>query len=112
MRIKLLVLAVAACFVLSTATASAFQWYMSYGQAKNATKEFAKVACKSDHKCVAWGVGSCLRRSSSRFDCTMGLFYKEPEAEEVECDVVLHWGVNRSGYLALKRHGRPHCFPR
>jgi hypothetical protein len=112
MRLKLLVLAVAAFLVLSTAAASAFQWYVSYGQAKNATKEFSKAFCEADRECVAWGVGSCQRRSSSRFDCVMGSFYEDPEAGEIECDMVLHWGVRRSGYLALKRHGPPHCFPR
>jgi hypothetical protein len=110
-RIKVLVLVLVAFFAL-TATASAFQWYMSYGQAKNSTKEFAKAFCNADRQCVGWGVGPCLRQSASRFDCTMGAFYKDPEIGEVECDIVLHWGVSRSGYVALKRHGQPHCFPR
>jgi len=108
-RIKVLVLAVVAFFALTT-VASAFKWYMSYGQAKNSTKEFAKAFCEADRECVDWGVGPCLRRSSSRFDCTMEAFYRDAEIGDVECDMVLHWGANRSGYVVLKRHGPPHCF--
>jgi hypothetical protein len=109
-KTKVLVMTVAAFFVL-VAVAAAFQWHMSYGQAKHSTREFAQAFCEEDRECVAWGVGPCLRRSSSRFDCTMGAFYKnfyEP-GDEAECDIALHWGVSRSGYVTLKNHGLPNC---
>ncbi len=110
MKTKVLVVAVAAFFALS-ATASAFHWHMSYGQAKHATKEFAHGFCEEDRECVGWGVGQCHRKSESRFDCTMGVFYEgfyEP-GDKVECDIVLHWGVSQSGYVTLKNHGKPYC---
>jgi hypothetical protein len=42
----------------------------------------------------------------------VGLFYaEEPEpGEEMECNIMLHWGVDHSGALALKNYGKPHCF--
>lgn len=110
MRIKVLVLAVAAFFAIVT-TASAFHWHLGYGQAKHATREFAQALCEEDHKCVAYGIGRCIRRSDSRIDCGLGTVEKnfyEP-GDEVECDLVLHWGVDREGYIALKNHGLPNC---
>jgi hypothetical protein len=109
-KIKVLVLAVAAFFVLVT-TASAFHWHLGYGQAKHATREFAQAFCAEDRECDGYGVGRCVRRSDSRIDCTMGVFYKdfyEPGAE-AECDIVLHWGVNRHGFIALNNYGLPNC---
>lgn len=110
MRLKVLVLTVTAFFAL-VATASAFHWHLGYGQAKHATREFAEAFCEEDRDCVAWGVGRCVRRSDSRVDCTMGAFYKDfyEPGDEVECDIVLHWGVNRSGYIDLKNYGSPNC---
>jgi hypothetical protein len=115
MKIKLAVASLLAFLVIgvsSVPTADAFVWHMSYGQAKNATKEFAKEACAQDGKCLGWGTGQCYRKSQSHFACAMGLFFAGAElGEEVECDMVLHWGVSASGYMVLKRHGRPHCSP-
>jgi hypothetical protein len=111
MRIRVVVSALAAFFLLA-AGAQAFQWHMSYGQAKHASKEFAKEACRGDKECARYGVGPCLRASESRFDCIVEFFYAEaPEpGKEVQCDIVLHWGVDKSGFLALKNYGKPHCF--
>lgn len=111
MKIKL-VLSVLASFFLLVASAQAFHWHMSYGQAKRSSREFAEIACKQDHKCTGYGVGSCLRASESRFDCEVGLFYAEEPApgEEIECNILLHWGVDHSGTVALKNYGKPHCF--
>jgi hypothetical protein len=110
LRISLLAVAI---LLLSTATASAFHWHLGYGQAKHATKEFAQTLCEEDRECVGWGVGQCNRRSESRIDCTMGVFYAGAEpGTEIECDGVLHWGVDRAGYVALKNAGPPHCHPR
>lgn len=111
MRIKL-VAAVLASFFLLVASAQAFQWHMTYGQAKHSSREFAEAACQQDHKCTGFGVGSCHRASESRFDCAIGLFYaEEPEPEEeVECNILLHWGANHEGAVTLKRYGKPHCF--
>ncbi len=98
-------------FLALAGTAQAFQWHLGYGQAKHATKEFAEETCRSDHKCVAYKVGSCKRASESRVDCAAGFLYKgvnEP-GDEVVCALILHWGVNHSGEVALKRHGRPSC---
>jgi hypothetical protein len=109
---KITIACLLAFLVLGAGTASAFVWHMTYGQAKSATKEFAKEACREDRECVGWGVGKCIRRTESGFACEAGLFFREPGgSEEVECDIVLHWGVDHAGYMKLKRHGPPHCFP-
>lgn len=109
MKLKIALLAVAGLLVLA-GSAEAFQWHMSYGQAKNESKIFAKETCNEISDCTGWGVGACIRRSSSRFDCTIGIFGpgREP-GEEIECDQVLHWGVNRAGIVVLKNFGRPAC---
>jgi hypothetical protein len=94
-------------------TAEAFKWHLGYGQAKHATKVFAEETCRLDHKCIAYAVGPCDRASDSRVDCLAGLLYKgvaEP-GDEVACNIVLHWGVSRSGEMVLKKHGRPDCRP-
>jgi hypothetical protein len=111
MRSKLSVSALLAFFVL-VGSAQAFQWHMRYGQAKHASREFVEGACRADSECTGYGVGQCARVSGSRFDCEVGTFYAESPApgEETECNVLLHWGVNRAGYVVLKRHGTPHCF--
>jgi hypothetical protein len=111
MRVKL-VASVLAAFFLLAAGAQAFQWHMSYGQAKNATKEFAEEACDKEKKCTGYGVGQCLRKSESRYDCEAGTFYAElPQpGEELECNILLHWGVGHTGILVLKNYGKPRCF--
>jgi hypothetical protein len=110
MRVKVALAALAAFFCL-VAAAQGFQWFLPYGQAKHATKEFAEEACHRDHKCVAYHVGPCKRVSHSRVDCAAAFLYKgvgEP-GDEVVCAVGLHWGVSHNGELALKRHGAPKC---
>jgi hypothetical protein len=104
--------AVLVSFLLLVASAQAFHWRMNYGQAKHSSKEFVEEACRHDHKCTGFGIGSCQRSSDSRFDCEVGLFYaEEPEpGEEVECNIMLHWGVDHSGAVTLKNYGKPHCF--
>ena len=111
MKPKLAVSLVLAFFVL-VGSAQAFHWHMRYGQAKHASREFVEQLCREDPECTGYGVGQCLRKSESRFDCVVGTFYAETPGpgEETECNVVLHWGVNRAGYIALKRHGQPRCF--
>jgi hypothetical protein len=101
-----------ASFFLLVAGAQAFHWHLGYGQAKHSSREFAEVACKHEHLCTGFGVGSCQRASDSRIDCEVGLFYADqPQpGEEAECNLMLHWGVDRSGALALKNAGKPHCF--
>ncbi len=112
MRVKLVASVLVAAFLLLAASAQAFQWHMSYGQAKNATKEFAQGVCRGDKKCTGYGVGQCLRKSESRFDCEAGTFYAElPEpGKELECNVLLHWGVGHTGVVELKNYGKPRCF--
>jgi hypothetical protein len=110
MRVKVGVAALAA-FLSLVGTAEAFQWHLGYGQAKQATREFAQETCRREHKCAAYAVGRCQRASESRVDCAAAFLYKgvnEP-GDEVACTIVLHWGVSHSGELALKRHGRPQC---
>ncbi len=110
MRIRLGLAALVA-FLCLVGTAEAFQWHLGYGQAKQATKEFAEETCRRERKCVAYGAGPCRRASESRVDCAAAFLYKglnEP-GEEVACAILLHWGVNHHGELALKRHGRPSC---
>lgn len=111
MRVKLLVSALAAFFLLA-ASAQAFHWHMSYGQAKHSSREFAQELCDQDNKCTGFGVGQCLRKSESRFDCEVGVFYAEaPEpGEELECNILLHWGVGHTGVVELKNYGKPRCF--
>jgi hypothetical protein len=107
---KVIVAALAALLCLA-ASAQAFVWHLGYGQAKRATKEFAEETCRHDRKCVADRVGPCKRASESRVDCAAAFLYKglnEP-GEEVVCAILLHWGVNHHGEIALKRHGRPTC---
>lgn len=110
MRVKVALATLAAFFCLVGA-AQGFQWFLPYGQAKHATKEFAEGTCHRDHKCRAYHVGPCKRQSSSRVDCAVGFLYRgvnEPN-DEVVCALVLHWGVSHNGELALKRHGKPQC---
>ncbi|HET9162272.1 MAG TPA: hypothetical protein VFN89_02350 [Solirubrobacterales bacterium] len=98
-----------AMFLCLAATAQAFVWHLGAGQAKHATKEFAAATCKSERRCVAYG--PCKRASESRVDCAAAFLYKgvsEP-GDEVACAILLHWGVNHNGEIALKRHGRPTC---
>ncbi|HEU4392576.1 MAG TPA: hypothetical protein VFR04_02940 [Solirubrobacterales bacterium] len=109
MKVKVAAAAIAALFVLA-GSAQAFQWHMSYGQAKNASKEFAEELCESNSECTGFGVGQCRRKSLSRFDCLIGLFSPGAEpSEEIECDVLLHWGASRGGYVALNNRGPFHC---
>ncbi len=110
MQVRLAVIAMAAFFALA-GSAEAFQWHMRYGQAKHASKEYAKEGCREIAECVAYAVGQCYRQSSSRFDCTVGRFYPGVEpGEEIECNTVLHWGVSYSGRVQLKNAGEPYCF--
>jgi hypothetical protein len=111
MKVRLVLLTCAALLVLA-GSAEAFQWHMRYGQAKHASKEFVEQLCREAPECTGYGVGKCTRMSSSRFDCEVGTLYANSPApgEETECNVVLHWGVNRAGFIALKRHGRLNCF--
>jgi hypothetical protein len=111
MRIKLMVASLLV-FLLVVGSAQAFTYHLSYGQAKHATKEVAQEFCAHAAECSGYGVGACNRVSESRIDCVMAQFYpgREP-GEEVECNTVLHWGVSRQGFVELKRHGQPHCFP-
>ena len=111
MRIKLVGSLLAAFFLL-VASAQAFHWHMSYGQAKHSSREFVEEACHGEKKCTGYGVGQFLRKSESRFDCEVGFFYADaPEpGEEVECNVLLHWGVGHAGVIELRNYGKPHCF--
>lgn len=112
MKIKVGVVIVIAlgCLVFAT-SASAFQWRMRYGQAKHESKRLAGELCEELRECTGYGVGQCYRRSLSRFDCEIGLFYPGYEVgEETECNEVLHWGVNYQGTIVLKNSGEPNCF--
>jgi hypothetical protein len=110
MRIGVAIAALAVSLALA-GTAAAFQWHLGYGQAKHATKEFAEETCRVDHKCVAYKVGPCKRASESRVDCAAAFLYKgvDEPSDEVVCALILHWGVNHRGEVALKRHGKPSC---
>lgn len=112
MRMRIWVgVAALVAFLTLVGTAEAFHWHLGYGQAKHATREFAEETCRAERKCIAYAVGPCKRISESRVDCLAGLLYKgvnEP-GDEVACNIVLHWGVNHSGEVALKNHGSPNC---
>ena len=109
MRIKVVLLAMVGLLVLA-GSAEAFKWRMSYGQAKSESKLFALETCREIPECTNWRVQTCRRRSLSRFDCTINLFARGTQpGEEIECDQVLHWGVNRAGVIVLKNFGDPYC---
>lgn len=112
MKIKLVpVLAALLVVGLLPPTASASRWHMNYRQAKFVTRKRAAFVCRQTSECEGSGAGRCLRRSSSRFDCVMGLFFPGEEGpEEIECNYLLHWGVARGGYISLRHQGHPHCF--
>jgi hypothetical protein len=116
MHRKLLVLSLVfatAIVLLTPAMATAFQWHMRYGQAKHESRRYASRTCSELSECEAFGVGQCYRRSESRFDCTIGFFFPGPEyIEEIECNEILHWGVDYNGYVRLKNSGEPQCFTR
>jgi hypothetical protein len=111
MKVKFALVVLFSFFVI-VGSAQAFRWHMRYGQAKNASKAFVQELCREDRGCTGYGIGQCFRISESRFDCEVGTFYADTPGlgEEMECNVLLHWGVGRSGYVVLKRHGPPHCF--
>jgi hypothetical protein len=111
MKVKVVLAALVALLVLA-GSAEAFVYHMGYGQAKRETLAYEKEVCAKERGCTGFGVGfPCLRASESRFDCIMALFFEGTRpGEEIECNSVLHWGVNRSGFVALKSEGRPKCF--
>ena len=65
MRIGVAIAAMAV-FLAMAGTAEAFKWHLGYGQAKNATKVFARETCRGERKCIAYAVGPCKRISESR----------------------------------------------
>lgn len=110
-KAKLAIACLLAFVALGAVSAEGFVWHMSYGQAKNATKVVARESCREDKECLGWAVGPCRRKSESSFACEMAHFFAGVEpGEEIECDLTLHWGVDKGGYIDLKRTGRPHCF--
>jgi hypothetical protein len=110
-KAKLAIACLLAFVALGAVTADAFVWRMSYGQAKNATKEVAREGCREDPECTDWAVGPCRRKSLSSFACEMSLFFVGVQpGEEIKCDITLHWGAEKGGYIDLKRTGRPRCF--
>jgi hypothetical protein len=98
------------CFVWAT-PADAFEWHLKFPQAKNESRQFIEALCREEAECTGYGVGGCRRMSSSRVDCLVGAFYEDQPkvGEEVECTIVLHWGVDRRGTVVLKNYGPPHC---
>ncbi len=110
MRVKT-VCATVAAFLCLAGAAQAFTWHLGYGQAKHATKEFAELTCHSESHCVDYRVGTCKRASESRVDCVAAFLYKDVNeaGDKAVCAILLHWGVNHNGEVALKRHGRPVC---
>lgn len=113
MKVKLVIAVLLALFATASlpTSAGAFRWHLRYGQAKRETWHHAHRRCGEVRECEAYAAGTCRRRSDSRFDCVMGLFFPGAEGpREIECNSILHWGVARGGYVALKYEGRPHCF--
>jgi hypothetical protein len=109
MRIKLLACSTAVFFALTTSASAAY--FMSYGQAKHATKETVETVCSEVSNCTGYGVGGCRRNTQSNFSCVGALFYEGLyPGEEEECNRVIRWGVNGQGYIALRGIQRAVCF--
>ena len=94
------------CF---TGTAGAFQWHLSMKVARHENEHFARTFCEEESECTGWNGSHCKRSSESRIDCIGAWWYPAEEGYEDVCSAVLHWGVNHSGYVVLKRHGPLHC---
>jgi hypothetical protein len=99
-----------ACFVWAV-PADASQSHLKYPQAKHESRLFVEELCRQDSDCTAYGMGGCRRMSSSRIDCLVGIFYADlPKVgEETQCAIVLHWGIDQRGLVALKNYGQPNC---
>lgn len=110
MRIGIVLALLTGAALLPAADADAARWQMTYNQAVRESRDFARELCRQDAECLGYGVGQCYRRSLSRFSCNVGTFYPGAEpGEELECQVILHWGVKRGGTIVLKNYGRPRC---
>lgn len=108
MKAKVLVIAVLAVLTVGVGSASAFNYHLSFAQAEHGTRELARKSCANDNKCIASGVGKCLRFSLSRVDCIEQLLDETPYGE-MECNTIIHWGVGPGGYLKFN-YGKPYCF--
>jgi hypothetical protein len=112
MRLKVVIASALACFVIGVSSAQAFQWHMTYAQAKRASWEYVQETCEELEECTSYAVGKCYRRSPSHFACIGATFYAPVRGgeSELECNMILQWGVNSRGVIVLKRRGEPYCF--
>lgn len=107
MKAKILAAAIAAFFVV-VVPAQAFHYHLRFSQAKHGTREVAIRDCEEDNKCVGFAIGECRRISDPRIDCIEANF-DETVSGELECNTILHWGVEPGGYVKF-RYGHVHCF--
>lgn len=111
MKVKVVVafLAVAAVMVVWAGSAQAWHWHLPYNAAKKENRRFAEALCSSDPECIAYAWNVCERITDSRVDCFVGTWYEEAEGE-THCRMLMHWGVNRRGYVVLKGRGKMRCY--
>lgn len=107
MRIKLLLFLTASALLLPAAVAQAC--FMPVWEARHETRQFSRETCEEDHYCVSYEVGYCERRSPSRVNC-LSTNYSRDRHGEMECDMLLRWGVSPDGYVILKSYASPHCY--
>lgn len=108
MKFKLIFATIAAMALLGVGSAQASRYYLPIPLARYETRNVAIEDCEAAPVCVAYGVGSCERRSSSRVDCIEEIFFSDRYGEE-ECDWILHWGVSY-GIISLKSYKLLYCY--
>jgi hypothetical protein len=106
MRIRVLLVATAAFFVLA-GTAQGFVWHLKVSVAQHETKRIEGELCAESSECIGYGA-KCERVTESRVDC-IGANLNETSSGEIECQSIFHWGVKPGGKLKV-RITRPHCF--
>ena len=110
MKLKVLAVAATAFFVI-VGGASAFTWHLSVPVARHESERLMKGLCEEEGpECLGWAGSKCEWVSESRVDC-LGATWSPGYSieEEIECYLVLHWGVSYRGVVELKNRGKFKC---
>lgn len=114
MKSKILAVSlVVVVFLAIAGSASAFVWHLSVPVARHNTERLMKSLCEEEGpECTGWAGSQCERISESRVDC-LGATWSPGYSieEEIECYLVLHWGVSYKGVVELKNRGKIKCIP-